>query len=791
MIVGSRRRVQHGLTALAATSALFLGGVSLAGGAQAAPPTFEPDPNSAGAVTLYDASGVQVTSGSTTSHPFAAYLAGSGPAIAGSPANANAQGYAATPQDGVNSQLWGNDSLTASTPFGTAASANYPGALKNSPNAIAKGTSTDFSLDDYISEFPAASTANPDVYQIRVYTGRPSRYYTMDVKVSGTTWTQVYPAAASTTSTSTSVNAAPPSPSTVGDNVTFTATVTPTAAAGTVQFKDGTTNLGTAQTVTSGSASYSTTALTAGSHSITAVFTPTDTATYSGSTSPAITYVVNAKPVTATTTALDVTPTSPAAANTLETLTATITPTAAAGTVQFKDGTTAIGSPATVTNGKASVNATLKSGAHSLTATFTPNDPATYSASTSTAAAYTVNDPARPTTTALGASPASPQQAGTSVTFTATLTPNTATGTVQFLDGTTPLGSPVTVVNGSAQYPTTALTKGVHAIRAAFTPTDSTLFSASSSTALNYAIATFPGTPANIIASAGNQTATVAWTAPTDNGGTPITGYDLQVSTDGTTYRTAAPGGTRVSTGTSKVVTGLVNGTGYFFRVAAINGIGAGAYRPTTAKVTPLADSTVLSVGAPRSVNQASAATVSTVVSNARTHGRVAGLPVTLYRRAAGQRSFSYVRTVTTSASGLATVRLAVSTNTSFYWHFAGNAAQKAANSPGANVRVTPKVSIGAIDKRIKHGKKLKLYGGATPQQSGERVYLQRLLKGKWRTEFSTTIHRQKLPNGRTATGYVFFRKLQKKGTYTLRVVTAATAYSLAGTSGRLTARAT
>ena len=72
--------------------------------------------------------------------------------------------------------------------------------------------------------------------------------------------------------TTTAVSATP-NPSNSGQNVTFTATVTSGAGTptGTVQFKDGGTNLGSAQTLNgSGVATFSTTALTPGVHAITA-----------------------------------------------------------------------------------------------------------------------------------------------------------------------------------------------------------------------------------------------------------------------------------------------------------------------------------------------------------------------------------------------------------------------------------------------------------------------------------------------------------------------------------------
>jgi MYXO-CTERM domain-containing protein len=85
-------------------------------------------------------------------------------------------------------------------------------------------------------------------------------------------------------------------PSNVGQSVTFTATVAAAVGTaiptGTVAFKDGTATLGTFNVDATGKAALTTTALTAGTHSITAVYSgDTDNAT---STSAALTQTVNA-----------------------------------------------------------------------------------------------------------------------------------------------------------------------------------------------------------------------------------------------------------------------------------------------------------------------------------------------------------------------------------------------------------------------------------------------------------------------------------------------------------------
>ncbi len=82
---------------------------------------------------------------------------------------------------------------------------------------------------------------------------------------------------------------AAPNPSIAGQNVTFTATVTPSDATGTVTFLDGTTTLGTG-TLNGAVATYSTAALSPGTHSITAVYG--GDRNYPGSTSAAVSQTV-------------------------------------------------------------------------------------------------------------------------------------------------------------------------------------------------------------------------------------------------------------------------------------------------------------------------------------------------------------------------------------------------------------------------------------------------------------------------------------------------------------------
>ena len=94
---------------------------------------------------------------------------------------------------------------------------------------------------------------------------------------------------------------------------------------------------------------------------------------------------------------------------------------------------------------------------------------------------------------------------------------------------------------------------------------------------------TVPGAPTGVSAVAGNGQATVSWTAPSSTGGAAITGYTVTPFKAGVAQTPIVVSGT----GTSKVVSGLTNGTSYTFTVAATNSVGTGAVSTASAAVTP------------------------------------------------------------------------------------------------------------------------------------------------------------------------------------------------------------
>lgn len=92
--------------------------------------------------------------------------------------------------------------------------------------------------------------------------------------------------------------------------------------------------------------------------------------------------------------------------------------------------------------------------------------------------------------------------------------------------------------------------------------------SAASSGALAF---TTPSAPTSVSASASSTTATISWSAPSNNGCSPITSYQVQRNTTGDTSGTVWVTANNSAGTNTHVFTGLTNGTTYYMRVRAIN----------------------------------------------------------------------------------------------------------------------------------------------------------------------------------------------------------------------------
>ncbi|MFP5212808.1 MAG: M6 family metalloprotease domain-containing protein [Acidobacteriota bacterium] len=249
------------------------------------------------------------------------------------------------------------------------------------------------------------------------------------------------------TALSSSVN-----PSTFGQSVTFTASVTPSDATGNVSFMDGASTLATVP-LSSGSASLSSSALSVGSHAITAVYA--GDVSHNGSTSPAVTQVVNmAIPtVSAWPTASAITYGQRLSASTLSGGSASV-----AGTFTFSK-------PATVP----------PAGTAKRSVTFTPSN--SNFGKVNAMVSVTVNK--APTVTTITSDTPDPSAVGApyTVSFTVTSTSGTPEGKVTVSDGTSSCSAMVST--GSCTL--TSTSAGTKTLKATFV--GGTNFSRSSGTA--------------------------------------------------------------------------------------------------------------------------------------------------------------------------------------------------------------------------------------------------------------------------------------------------------------------
>ena len=145
--------------------------------------------------------------------------------------------------------------------------------------------------------------------------------------------------------------------------------------------------------------------------------------------------------------------------------------------------------------------------------------------------------------------------------YTVTSSPGSITGTGS--------ASPITV---------TGLTNGT-AYTFTVTATNAAGTGSASSASNSVTPATVPNAPTSASATAGNAQAEVAFSAPSSDGGSSITGYTV----------TSSPGSiTGTGSASPITVTGLSNGTAYTFTVTATNDVGDSSASSASNSVTPV-----------------------------------------------------------------------------------------------------------------------------------------------------------------------------------------------------------
>ncbi|MEI7955989.1 MAG: DUF6288 domain-containing protein, partial [Verrucomicrobiota bacterium] len=394
---------------------------------------------------------------------------------------------------GTNS-FTGANRITAGTLSCSKAAALGIGSLDISNGAIAAlnftGTRTIASLT-----FNAGTSLPPGTYGSTA----SSATYKTDSYFSGTGTLTVLPGTTTTLSLTSGST-----PSNSGTPLVFTATVTGTSPTGNLAFYDGTSLLGTSALNGSFQATFTTSSLAIGSHSITAQYT--GNATNASSTSPSMAIEI--------TSMLPPAPSNLLAAPGSNHIGLTWTTSAAATSYYVKrslsnGGTfTVIGNPSsasyddlTAVNGityfyvVSAINAAGES-ANSNQASATPT--------------------VQQSTITLASSPVDTGSYGTALTLTATVTAG-ATGTVTFKDGSTVLG--IATLNSSTGTFGSVLAVGNHSITATYSG-DAT-FNGSVSAAISYGVTAKSLTITGVTATnkVYDKTATASLTGGTISGG--------------------------------------------------------------------------------------------------------------------------------------------------------------------------------------------------------------------------------------------------------------------------------
>ena len=342
--------------------------------------------------------------------------------------------------------------------------------------------------------------------------------------------------------TTTTVLASSVNPTYVGQSTTLTATMTPTAATGVVDFFDGPTNIGNAA-ISAGKATLTTSFTLAGSHVLKATLRAN--ATYASSTSPTKTQTVNAKVNSTTTLGTSV---NPSYVGQSVTLTATVTGTSPTGSVTFNKAGVPLAS-VPLSAGVASYTTTFTAaGTASLTAVYS-GDTAN-NGSTSATKTQTVN--AQVVTATVLSSSVNPSVTGQSTTLTATVTGTSPSGSMKFYDGATQIGMG-TLSAGAVSSSIAFSTTGAHSLTAVYA--GDTVNAGSTSAAKTQTVNPAAPVPTTLLLYA--SSGYVATGAPVTLAAT-ITGYvpsgSIVFSEGGTAFATVAI--TAGQATTTKVFTG-------------------------------------------------------------------------------------------------------------------------------------------------------------------------------------------------------------------------------------------
>lgn len=235
-----------------------------------------------------------------------------------------------------------------------------------------------------------------------------------------------------------------------------------------------------------------------------------------------------------------------------------------------------------------------------------------------------------------------------------------------------------------------------------------------------------PAAPLAVVEAPGGNAMTVTW-QPADNGGAPLTSYQVTLSPGGITLSVAG-------SQTSAVIPGLDSTTAYTATVTATSAAGTS---PASAPSAP-SGATIGSVpvtltltGAPATVMSGHNATLSGTLVRSDGLGPVPGIALTILAKATGAVAPTAIGTVSTSATGTYTFPVAPRLTTRYSVVYAGGAGWAPATATtlmAAKVNVTTALSKAAVSRNSK----VILRGGVSVAAAGRTVTRQRWYANAW-----------------------------------------------------------
>lgn len=221
-----------------------------------------------------------------------------------------------------------------------------------------------------------------------------------------------------------------------------------------------------------------------------------------------------------------------------------------------------------------------------------------------------------------------------------------------------------------------------------------------------------PGTPTGVQVVPGDRQATVSWSAPATDGGTPITSYVVG-ATPGNVTRT-------VSSVAPVTLTGLTNGVLYSFTVTAVNAVGGTA--SAAVDDMPLGVSTISLGSLPSKVVFGTTLTLSGSVS--RTDASAAFGEVGVFVRY-DNGTTKLLTTLTPSSSGAYSYKVTQRYNTRYLTAYSGDDKNDWSFSVARAVAAAAKVT--AVAPTGSHLVRATVYGGVAPNKAGTIVTLYRV----------------------------------------------------------------